>query len=84
MECRCSIEKVMIHIVKGFGIVSKAEVDVFLELSCFFNDGVSREVPGSALKGETVPDSLPATPKSPPTRRVPSWGYLFFATLNSF
>ena len=28
--------------------------------------------PCSALKGETVPDSLPATPKSPPTRRVPS------------
>ena len=27
-------------------------------------DGVSREVPCSALKGETVPDSLPATPKS--------------------
>ena len=27
-----------------------------------------------ALKGETVPDSLPATPKSPPTRRVPSRG----------
>ena len=26
------------HIVKGFGIVSKAEVNVFLELSCFFND----------------------------------------------
>ena len=26
------------------------------------------------LKGETVPDSLPATPKSPPTRRVPSRG----------
>ena len=24
--------------VKGFGIVNKAEVDVFLELSCFFND----------------------------------------------
>ena len=28
----------MIHIVKGFGIVNKAEVDVFLELSCFFHD----------------------------------------------
>ena len=28
-------------------------------------DGVSREVPCSALKGETVPDSLPATPESP-------------------
>ena len=29
---------VVIHIVKGFGVVNKAEVDVFLELSCFFND----------------------------------------------
>ena len=30
----------MIHTVKGFGIVNKAEVDVFLELSCFFDDPV--------------------------------------------
>ena len=30
----------MIHTVKGFGIVNKAEVDIFLELSCFFNDPV--------------------------------------------
>ena len=29
---------VVIHTVKGFGIVNKAEVDVFLGLSCFFND----------------------------------------------
>ena len=29
---------VVIHIGKGFGIVSKAEVDVFLEVSCFFDD----------------------------------------------
>ena len=28
----------MIHTVKGFGIVNKAEVNVFLELSCFFDD----------------------------------------------
>ena len=28
----------MIHIVKGFGIVNKAEIDVFLELSCFVDD----------------------------------------------
>ena len=28
----------VIHIVKGFGIVDKAEIVVFLELSCFFND----------------------------------------------
>ena len=29
---------VVIHTIKGFGIVNEAEVDVFLELSCFFND----------------------------------------------
>ena len=28
----------MIHTVQSFGIVSRAEVDVFLELSCFFDD----------------------------------------------
>ena len=28
----------MIHTVKGFGIVNKAEIDIFLELSCFFYD----------------------------------------------
>ena len=31
---------IVIHTVKGFGLVSKAEVDVFLELSCFFDDPV--------------------------------------------
>ena len=29
---------VVIHTIKGFGIVNKAEIDVFLEFSCFFND----------------------------------------------
>ena len=29
---------IVIHIVKGFGLVNKAEIDVFLELSCFFDD----------------------------------------------
>ena len=29
---------IVIHTVKGFGTVNKAEIDVFLELSCFFND----------------------------------------------
>ena len=29
---------VVIRTVKGFGIVNKAEIDVFLELSCFFHD----------------------------------------------
>ena len=29
---------IVIHIVEGFGIVNKAEIGVFLELSCFFDD----------------------------------------------
>ena len=29
---------IVIHTVKGFGIVYKAEIDAFLELSCFFDD----------------------------------------------
>ena len=32
------LQFIVIHTVKGFGIVNKAEVDIFLELSCFFND----------------------------------------------
>ena len=31
---------IVIHTVKGFGTVNKAEIDVFLELSCFFADPV--------------------------------------------
>ena len=31
---------VVIHTVEGFSVVSKAEVDVFLELSCFFYDSM--------------------------------------------
>ena len=31
---------VVIHTVKGFGLVNKADIDVFLELSCFFNNPV--------------------------------------------
>ena len=32
------LSTVVIHTVKGFGVVNKTEVDVFLELSCVFND----------------------------------------------
>ena len=32
---------IVIHSVKGFGVVSKAEIDDFLELSCFFDDPVN-------------------------------------------
>jgi len=31
---------VVIHTVKGFGIVNKTEIDIFLELACFFDDPV--------------------------------------------
>ena len=31
---------IVIHTVEGFGIVNEAEIDVFLELSCFFDDPV--------------------------------------------
>ena len=31
-------EFVVIHTVKGFGVVNKAEIDVFMQLSCFFDD----------------------------------------------
>ena len=30
----------MIHTVQGFGIINRAEIDVFVELSCFFDDPV--------------------------------------------
>ena len=33
-------QSIEIHTVKGFGIVNKAEIDVFLELSCFIHDPV--------------------------------------------
>ena len=47
------IHTVVIH--KGFGIVSKAEIDVFLELSCFFNDPMDggNLIPGSSAFSET-------------------------------
>ena len=48
----------MIHTVKGFGIVNKAEIDVFLELSCFFNDlvVVDNLISGSSAFSETSLD----------------------------
>ena len=43
------------HTVKGFGIVNKAEIDVFLELSCFFNDPayVGNLISGSSAFSKT-------------------------------
>ena len=45
----------MIHIAKGFGIVNKAEIDVFRELSCFFDDpaDVGNLISGSSAFSKT-------------------------------
>ena len=44
-----------IHTVKGFGIVNKVEIDVFLELSCFFDDpsDVGNLISGSSAFSKT-------------------------------
>ena len=42
---------IVIHTVEGFGVVSKAEIDVFLELSCFFDDPVDI---GSLISGSSA------------------------------
>ena len=46
---------IMIHTVKGFGIVNKAEIDVFLELSCFLDDlvDVGNLISGSSAFSKT-------------------------------
>ena len=41
---------IVIHTVKGFGIVNKAEIDVFLELSCFFHD----QADGNLISGSSA------------------------------
>ena len=45
----------MTHTVKGFGIVNKAEIDVFLELSCFFDDpaDIDNLISGSSAFSKT-------------------------------
>src|SRR5574341_635445 len=42
---------IVIHTFKGFGIGNKAEIDVFLELSCFFNDPADV---GSLISGSSA------------------------------
>ena len=46
---------VVVHAVKGFGIVNKAEIDVFLEFSCFFHDpaDVGNLISGSSAFSKT-------------------------------
>ena len=61
---------VVIHTVKGFGIVNKAEIDVFLELACFFDDQAdvgnlisgSSAIPKSSLNIWKFPVSILSKP----------------------
>ena len=46
-----STQFIVIHTVKGFSIVNKAEIDVFLELSCFVHDPVDV---GNVISGSSV------------------------------
>ena len=47
---------IVIHTVKGFGMVNKAEIDVFMELSCFFDDlvDVVNLISGSSAFSKTI------------------------------
>ena len=46
---------IVIHTVKGFGIVNRAEIDVFLKLSCFFDDpaDIGNLISGSSVFSKT-------------------------------
>ena len=46
---------IVIHTVKGFGVVNKAEIDVLLKLSCFFHDpaDIGNLISGSSAFSET-------------------------------
>ena len=60
---------IVIHTVKGFGVVNKTEIDDFLELSCFFND--------STDVGNLISDSS-ATSKS----SLNIWKFMVHVLLN--
>ena len=47
---------IVIHTVKGFGVVRKAEIDIFLELSCFFDDpeDVGNLISGSSAFSKSI------------------------------
>ena len=48
-------QSIVVHTVKGFGIVNIAEIDIFLELSCFFDDpgDVGNLISGSSTFSKT-------------------------------
>ena len=61
---------IMIHTVKGFGIVNKAEVDGFLEPSCFF-DGLTAAAASADKSLQSCPTLCDPRDGSPPGSPVP-------------
>ena len=53
------LEFIVIHIVKSFGIVNKAEIDVFLELFCFFFFDPTDIIQALPFPGNTTVTDLP-------------------------
>ena len=62
----------VIHTVKGFGIVNKAEVDIFLELSCFFYDpaDIGNLISGSSAFSKTSLNITNFFGKTPSSKSV--------------
>ena len=71
---------IVIHTVKGFGIVNKAEIDVFLELSCFFDDplDVGNLISGSSAFSKSILNIWKFTVHVP---LKPSWRILSITLL---
>ena len=69
----------VLHTVKGFGVVNKAEVDVFLELSCFFDDPAAVGAAKSLQSCRTLCNPVDSSPPGSPVpeilqARVLEWG----------
>ena len=69
---------VVIHTVKGFSIVNKAEIDVFLEFSCFFYDPVDA---GNLISGSFVFSNQPKHLEVLGSCSVEAWLEEFWALL---
>ena len=60
----------MIHTVKGFGIVNKAEIDVFLGLSCFFDDPAAVGAAKSLQSCRTLCNPVDSSPPGSPVPEI--------------
>ena len=67
---------IVIHTVEGFSVVNKAEIDVFLELPCFFDDpsDIGNLISGSSAFSKTSLNmKLHKNPLAMGFREAPSW-----------